>query len=330
MQVRPTLLKTSWAVSDQPLVWQWVRRLERLGVLRVELADQPRPQRAGGAELGDLHEEVHADGPEEAQPRGEAVDVEAGVEAGAEVLDAVGQRVGELEVGGRPGLLHVVAGDGDRVEPRHVLGGVAEDVGDDPHARRRRVDVGVADHELLEDVVLDGPAELLRLDALLLGRGDVERHHRQHGAVHGHADAHLVERDAVEERARVVDRVDGHAGHADVAADPRVVGVVAAVGGQVEGDAEALLAGGEVAPVERVGLLGGREPGVLADGPRLGRVHRRVRAAQERAEPRPRVERVEALEVLGAVDREDLDALRAVPPRSAGRGRRASACHETR
>ena len=31
MQVRPTLLKTSCAVSDQPLVWQCVRRLSDLG-----------------------------------------------------------------------------------------------------------------------------------------------------------------------------------------------------------------------------------------------------------------------------------------------------------
>ncbi len=31
MQVRPTLLKTSCAVNDHPLVWQWVRRLSDLG-----------------------------------------------------------------------------------------------------------------------------------------------------------------------------------------------------------------------------------------------------------------------------------------------------------
>ena len=41
-------------------------------------------------------------------------------DAGAQVLDAVGQRVGQLEVGGRPGLLDVVAGDRDRVELRHL------------------------------------------------------------------------------------------------------------------------------------------------------------------------------------------------------------------
>ena len=271
---------------------------ERLGVLRVEVAHQPRPQGPGGAHLGDLHEEVHADRPEEREPRRELVDRHAGVEAGPDVLHPVGQRVGQLEVGRRPGLLDVVARDRDRVEARHLRGRVAEDVGDDPHARLRRVDVGVADHELLEDVVLDGPRELLRLHPLLLGRGDVEREDRQHGAVHRHRHRHLVERDAVEEGPGVVDRVDRHARHAHVAAHPRVVGVVAAVGGQVEGDAQALLAGREVAPVERVGLLGGGEAGVLPDRPRLGGVHRRVGPAQERAEAREGAEGVEALEVV--------------------------------
>ncbi len=232
---------------------------------------------------------------------------------GPDVLHAVGERVGELEVLRRPGLLDVVAGDRDRVEAGHPRRGVAEDVGDDPHARLGRIDVGVADHELLEDVVLDGPAELLRLHPLLLRRGDVEREHRQHGAVHRHRHRHLVERDAVEEGAGVVDRVDGHARHADIAAHPRVVGVVAAVGGQVEGDAETLLAGREVAAVERVGLLGGREAGVLPDRPGLGGVHRRVGAAQERREPGPRVEGVQSLEVLGPVDGEDVDPLRRGP-----------------
>ena len=36
----------------------------------------------------------------------------------------------------------------------------------------------------------------------------------------------------------VVDRVDRHPGHADVAGHPRMIGVVAAVGRQVEGDRE--------------------------------------------------------------------------------------------
>ena len=128
MQVRTTLLKTSCAVSDQPEVWLWVRSDSDLGFFGSNWLDQLGPQQPGRPQLGDLHEEVHADGPEEAEPRGERVDVEAGVDAGPQVLDAVGQRVGQLQVGGRAGFLHVVAGDRDRVELRHLAGRVGEDV----------------------------------------------------------------------------------------------------------------------------------------------------------------------------------------------------------
>ena len=175
-----------------------------------------------------------------------------------------------------------------------------EDVGDDAHRGFGRIDVGVPHHELFEDVVLDGAGELGRRHALLLAGDDVERQDRQHRAVHGHRHAHLVERDAVEQRAHVEDGIDGHAGHADVAAHARVVGVVAAVGGEIEGDRQALLPGREVAAVEGVGVLGRGEAGVLADGPRLRHVHGRVRPAQERREAGIAVEEVEAGDVGGA------------------------------
>ena len=101
---------------------------------------------------------------------------------------------------------------------------------------------------------------------------------------------HLLERDAVEEDLHVLDRVDRHAGLADVADHARVVGVVAAVGGEVEGHRHALLPGRQVAPVEGVGLLGGGEPGVLADRPRAARVHRGADPADERRGPGEGVE----------------------------------------
>ena len=257
----------------------------RLGVLRVELGHQMRPQQTGGPELGDLHEEVHPDRPEEAETRRERIDVETGCDTGPHVLHTVGQRVGQFEIRRRSGLLHVVAGDRDRVEARHLLAGEREDVGDDPHARRRRIDIGVADHELLEDVVLDRAVELIRSDALFLGRHHIEGEDRQHRTVHGHRHAHLVEWDAVEELPHVEDRVDRHTSHADVAGHPWIVGVIAAVGGEIEGDRQTLLASRKVAPVEGVGLLGGGEPGVLTDRPRLIDVHRRVRTTDEGRQP---------------------------------------------
>ena len=119
-QVRMTLLKTSCAASDQPEVWQWVRSASERSSFGSNGLHQLRPQQARRAQLRHLHEEVHADAQEERQPRREAVDVEAGGEPGAHIFDAVGERVGELEIGGRARLLHVIAGDRDRIEFRHV------------------------------------------------------------------------------------------------------------------------------------------------------------------------------------------------------------------
>ena len=225
------------------------------------------------------------------------------------VLEAVGDGERELLHRGRARLLHVVAGDRDRVELRHPPGRVLDDVGDDPHARRRRIDVGVADHELLEDVVLDGPGQLRLVDALLLGGHHVAGEDRQHRAVHRHGDGHLVERDAVEEDLHVLDRVDRDTGLADVADHPGVVAVVAAVGGEVEGHRQPHLPGGQVGPVEGVRLLGGGEPGVLTDGPGPVRVHGGPDAADERLETRQRPDALEPLQVVGGVERVDVDAL---------------------
>ena len=138
-------------------------------------------------------------------------------------------------------------------------------------------------------------------DALFLAGDDVERQDRQHRAVHGHRDAHLVQRDAVEQGARVEDGVDRHPGHADVAAHARVVGVVAAVGGEIEGHRKAHLPGRQVAAIEGVGLLGRGEAGVLPNGPRIGGVHGRVGAAHERRQPGKAARRSPARAVARAV-----------------------------
>ena len=64
-----------------------------------------------------------------------------------------------------PRLLHVVTRDGDGVELGHVLGRVRHDVAHDAHRGLGRVDVGVAHHVLLQDVVLDGSGHFLERHA---------------------------------------------------------------------------------------------------------------------------------------------------------------------
>ena len=204
-------------MRDTPLVWQWVRSIRDWGFFGSKPAMTRSQRRRAARSLATSMKKSMPMAKKNDSRGANVVDVEPAVGGEAGVLPPVRDREGELEVGGRAGLLHVVAGDRDGVEPRHVLGGVADDVGHDPHARLGRVDVGVADHELLEDVVLDGAAELVLGDALLLTRHDEAGQHREHGPVHGHRHGHLLEGDPVEEDLHVLHGVDRHPGLPDVA-----------------------------------------------------------------------------------------------------------------
>ena len=67
---------------------------QRFRIFRVKLLDNLRPQQTGGAHLGDLHKMIHADSPEERQPRSECIDAHAGINPRSQVLQTVGQRIG--------------------------------------------------------------------------------------------------------------------------------------------------------------------------------------------------------------------------------------------
>ena len=270
---------------------------ERFGVLGVELLHNLGPEHTRGTHLGYFHEIVHADSPEERQARSERVDIHAGVHTCAEVFETVGEGVGKLDVAGSAGFLHVIARNRDRVELRHVLRGILEDVGDNTHRELRRVDIGVAHHKLLEDIVLNGTGHFLELGTLLKTCVDVEGKHGEHSAVHGHRHRHLVQRYTVEEHLHVVERANRHTCLAHVAHHAFVVGIVAAVCGEVERYRQTLLARREVAAVEGIRLGSCREACILADGPRAKRIHRAVRAAEIRRNTRHVVQVFESFEV---------------------------------
>src|SRR5829696_5592488 len=257
---------------------------QRLGlrVLRPEaLAHDPRPHPAHGAELGHLLEDVVVAVEEERQARAEVVDLEPGVDRALDVGDAVGQRERDLLDRRAALLAHVVAGDRDRVPLRHPLAAVGEQVGGQAHRRLGRVDEVPARDVLLEDVVLCRAAELLRLDALLLADELVEQQQDRRGRVDRHRRRDLVQRDALEHPAHVVDRVDGHAGAPDLAQAERVIGVAAELGRQVEGHREPGRSVLDQVAEALVGLLGRGVARVLAHRPLARAVHVRVDAPGE-------------------------------------------------
>ena len=85
------LFSGCWAVSVEPPVWVWKRSSLLTSFLAPKRSVMMRvPDATRGAELGDLLEEVVVGVPEEAEPGCEVVDVEAGVDRGLDVGDAVG------------------------------------------------------------------------------------------------------------------------------------------------------------------------------------------------------------------------------------------------
>ena len=83
------------------------------------------------------------------------------------------------------------------------------------------------------------PARALERHALALRDRDVEREQDDRGRVDRHRRRHAIERNAVEERGHVLDRIDRDADASDLAGGERMVRVVADLRRQVEGDAQA-------------------------------------------------------------------------------------------
>ncbi len=186
-------------------------------VLGAEIGHDARPQRAGGAQFRHFHEEIHADGEEKAQAAGKFINIQALFLRRTHIFHAIGQGEGQLLQRGRPGFVHMIAGDGNTVEFRHVARRVRNNVGHDPHRWLRRVDIGVADHELLEDVVLHRAIKQRLRHAGFLGRDNEKRQARDDRAVHRHRNGHLVERNPVEQDLHVLHGIDRHPGLANIA-----------------------------------------------------------------------------------------------------------------
>jgi hypothetical protein len=82
---------------------------------------------------------------------------------------------------------------------------------------------------------------------------------------------------------------------------------------QIESHRNALTTGGQRLAVEGIGCFGSGETGVLTDGPRLDRVHRRLRAAQIGRNAGQGVGELEVLDILLCIQRLDRKAFRGIP-----------------
>ena len=98
-----------------------------------------------------------------------------------------------------------------------------------------------------------------------------------------------------------------------------MVAVVAAVGGEIEGDRQAHLPGRQIAPVEGVGILRGREAGILPDGPGPAGIHGRLGPAQEGEQAGQAVHALQPFQIFHCIERLDCDAFGRLPHQIVGR-----------
>ena len=166
--------------------------------MRIESPDELRPKQTRGTKLCDLHEIIHADSPKETEPWREAVNIHTCGDARPNIFQTIGQGIAEFNIGGGPCFLHMIARNRDGIKLGHIAAGVIENIRDNSHAWLGRVNIGVAHHELFQNVILDRARELFLLDALFFSGSNIKRENGEDRPVHRHGYAHFIQWNFIE------------------------------------------------------------------------------------------------------------------------------------
>ena len=166
----------------------------RLGGGGPHGSGDPRPQQAPRAQFGYFGDQIHPGGPKKREPWAKFIQAQAGTDPSTEVFHAIRQGIGQFQFRRRTGFVHVVTRYANGIEAGQRAGTIAKYFGNDLHGRTRWVDIGVANHKLLEDIVLNGSAQLMGWNPAFFGRNNKKRQDGNHRSVHGHANRQLVQR----------------------------------------------------------------------------------------------------------------------------------------
>ena len=193
------------------------------------------PEAARRTELGGLFKQVVMGVKEEGQARGEFVERQSGRKRRLDVGNAIRQGEGDFLHRRRSRFTNVITGNRNGVPIRHFFAAIREGIHNESHGRPWRIDVGAASDVLLQNVVLDGAAQLVAADSLLFRDQLVEQQQGARGGVDGHRRRHVIQRQSAQQEAHVVEGANGHAHFPHFAFGTRVVSVVTHLRGQVKG-----------------------------------------------------------------------------------------------
>ena len=130
----------------------------------------------------------------------------------------------------------MITTDGDGIEFWHVPGRKFENISNDFHRRRRRIDIGVSYHELLQDVILYCTIQVGQRDALFFRCNNIKCKYRKNRAIHSHRDRHFSKRDLVKKDLHILHAINGNPGFTDIPENPGVIGVITAMSRKVKSD----------------------------------------------------------------------------------------------
>ena len=216
-------------------------QLLRARILRaVGIAHELGPYPARGPELRDLRHEIHVARQKGEEGGSHRVDADATDDALIEIRTGIREREGDLLDCVRPRFTNVVPAHRERDPARDISGDVLHHVDRELEAGGCWEDLRAAGDVLLEDVVLDEHAELVRVHPALRRESLEHRDPDVANRVRGRADlADLLERDSLHEDFDVGEAVDRDADLADLTARECVIGVEPHLSGKVECNAEA-------------------------------------------------------------------------------------------
>ena len=180
----------------------------------------------------------------------------------------------------------MVAADADRIPPRQPLRRKLHRIHHQPQRRLRRKDIFVLRDILLENIVLQSPADFFRRDALLFRHHQIHRPNNRRRAVDGHRGSDLPQGDAVKQGFHIRQRGHRHAALAELPHRPRVIGIVAVQGRQIKGHAQPGLPVIQQKAEPFVGFLGQPKAGKHPHRPQPGTIAAGMNPPQVRKLPR--------------------------------------------
>ena len=107
---------------------------------------------------------------------------------------------------GRTCFPNVVAADGNRIEFWHVFGAISQHIRNDTHGWFRREDPFLLGNEFLQDIILEGAAELIQWHTLFFCYSNIKCKENNGRTVNGLGNRNLTQIDAVKKCFHVRER----------------------------------------------------------------------------------------------------------------------------